>query len=85
MQDNRQSLLDFLQEYGSWNYRNNEVVSDYEATEAQLQAMLDKLNGYRLNIYTAFSDLYLRLSEACTDKEWKAAAKALNDTSKATG
>jgi len=85
VQDYQQSLEDFLQEYGTWNYRNNEVLRDYQATEAQLQALLDKLNGYRLNIYTAFSDLYLRLSEACTDEEWKAAAKALKDTSKATG
>lgn len=85
VQDYQQSVVDFLQEYGTWNYRNNEILRDYKATDAQLQVLLDSLNGYRFNIYTAFSELYLRLSEACTDEEWKAAAKALKDTSKATG
>ena len=58
---------------------------DYQATATQLQELLDRLNTCRLNVYTAFSDLYLRLSEACTDEEWKMAAKALKTTSKATG
>ena len=85
VQDYQKSLEDFLQEYGTWNYRDNEVVREYQATEAQLQAMLDKINVNRFNIYTAFTELYMRLSEACTDDEWKAAAKALRDTSNATG
>lgn len=83
--DYQNSLEEFLLEYGTWLYRNNEVLNDYDATEAQLQELLDRLNATRLNIYTSFSDLYLRLSESCTDEEWKAAAKALKDTSKATG
>jgi len=85
VQDFQKNLEDFLQEYSTWNYRNNEVLKDYHATEAQVQELVDKLNVYRLNVYTAFSELYIRLSEACTDKEWKKAAKALKDTSKATG
>ena len=85
VQDYQKRLEEFLQEYGTWNYRNNEVLTDYQATEAQLREQIDRLNMYRLSIYTAFTQLYLRLSEATTDEEWQAAAKALKDTSKATG
>ncbi len=85
VQNYQKSFEDILQEYGKWNYRNNEVLRDYQATEAQLQELVDKLNEKRLNLYTTFTELYIRLSDACTDEEWKAAAKALKDTSKATG
>jgi hypothetical protein len=83
VQDYQDSLGRYFQEYNKWNLRDNEVLTDYNSSEAQMQELIDELNGSRVNMYTAFIELYLRLSDVCNDEEWKAAVKALKKTSKA--
>ena len=48
-----------------------------------MQELVDELNDSQVNMYLDFIELYLRLSDACSDEEWKAAAKALKKTAKA--
>ena len=72
-----------MNRYNQWSMRDNQVFSDYHSSEAQMQELIDELNDSRVNMYVAFIELYLRLSDACSDEEWKKAAKALKKTAKA--
>lgn len=85
VQDTQNSLEDLLQELRAWNFSGNEVLKDYNATPAQLRELYDTLNQYRLNLYNTFTHLYVGLSNACTDDEWKKAAKMLKQTSETAG
>ena len=80
VQDYQDSLGRYFQEYSKWNLRDSAVFSDYQATESQMKTLIDQLNGSRVHMFTAFVELYLRLSDACSDEEWKAAFKALKKT-----
>ena len=83
VQDYQDSLGHYFREYSKWSLRDNEVLTDYHSSESQMQELIDELNGSRVNMYTAFIELYLRLSDASSDDEWKAVAKGLKKTAKA--
>jgi len=83
VQDYQDSLDHYFQEYNQWSMRDNQVFSDYHSSEAQMQELIDELNDSRVNMYVAFIELYLRLSDSCSEDEWKGAFKALEKTAKA--
>ena len=57
--------------------KDHEALGRYDATKKELKAIADEYNDYRKNVYVSFIDLHQTLAEATTDKQWKAASKAL--------
>lgn len=75
--DYKQGIDALVQRFKSWNLRDNTLLKDYAATDAQFHALAEEFNSIRTQVYTAFVDLYIQLSESSTEKEWKAASTAL--------
>ncbi len=60
------------------NFQDHEEFGRYDASKEELLTTLSALNKLRKKLYIAFIDLHQSLAKATSDKQWKAATKALN-------
>ena len=67
----------YIHTMATWNYRDNEILADYHATEDELIQTTKTLNLNRRQIYDAFVEVYIQLSKSLNDKEWVASAKIM--------
>lgn len=73
----RERMDTLLGELTEWNFRDNSVLQDFGASEAQLWKIFEKLNSLREACYAAFIELYFQLASLSSDDEWKTALKTM--------
>jgi len=73
----RERMDTLLGELTEWNFRDNSVLKDFGASEAQLWEITEKLNSLREACYAAFIELYFQLASLSSDDEWNATLKTM--------
>ncbi len=74
----RKSSAALVEAMSKMDVRDYEAIGRYEATRKDLLEITEANNELRINLYKAFIDLHQNLAKATSDKQWKAATKALN-------
>lgn len=77
IQEFEQDLVGLLKGLVETNYHDDEVLGRYDASREELIANREPVNAMRARLWYAFVDLHQSLAKATTNKQWKAAAKAL--------
>jgi hypothetical protein len=77
VEDYRVKMDNLLGGLTEWNFRDNSVLKNFNASEAQLWEIFEKLNSLREACYAAFIELYFQLASLSSDDEWNTATKAM--------
>lgn len=77
VEDYRVKMDNLLGGLTEWNFRDNSVLKNFDASEAQLWEIFEKLNSLREACYAAFIELYFQLASLSSDDEWNTATKAM--------
>jgi len=76
VEDYRVKMDNLLGGLTEWNFRDNSVLKNFNASEAQLWEIFEKLNSLREACFAAFIELYFQLASLSSDDEWNTATKA---------
>lgn len=60
------------------NYLENDTLRNINATEAEIQAVVDKMSAIRKNIFDAFVKARFEMVNATTEQEWNSIVKSIN-------
>ena len=77
VEDYRVKMDNLLGGLTEWNFRDNSVLKNFNASEAQLWEIFEKLNSLREACFAAFIELYFQLASLSSDDEWNTATKAM--------
>jgi hypothetical protein len=77
VEDYRVKMDNLLGGLTEWNFRDNSVLKNFDASKAQLWEIFEKLNSLREACFAAFIELYFQLASLSSDDEWNTATKAM--------
>ena len=71
------SMNELLDNARKLNFRDQEELANQKASKAEMESIYKEQDEARQNVYEAFIDLHLKVSEITTDEEWTSITKAL--------
>lgn len=77
--DFKTSSGDLIDAMAHMDIKDHEILGKYSANKDELKVVSETVNKLRTDFYLSFIALHKNLAKATTEKQWKAASKALKE------